>query len=690
MGGYSGAFIAHSMIYGLGILAWLVPVPFLTTSILNRKIPLSLSRMVGWTLLFLCLSLSSGSWIQSLQIDDVSFPSSGQLGIVLSDWSKRFLGPAGAISCVIFGILCSYNLITHRTITESLKGFFIYVVKIIKDKKQEIKAQAEIKAPIRSAEELTDETYTAPNFYNPSQEKITPDLNSVTTDDPKTMEISDLDTKEETSSNIYTPPSHTFFRQSAAMEPLTIEEKQEFEQTAKELVCALEDFLVKGKVSAIQPGPVVTVYEFEPLAGTKISKMTGLIDDIALALKVDSIFMHPVSGKRVVGIQVPNKKRQTVFLGDVIKSADFNESASPLTFAMGKTLKGSPYCGDLATMPHLLMAGQTGAGKSVAINSLLCSLIMKASPDQVRMILVDPKILELKVYEGIPHLMMPVITEPSRASLALKWATQEMDRRYRLMELTKVRQIAGFNSFWEKASTEKKAEIRGLSGDDNVTALPFIVIVIDELADLMLTAPKDVEGSIQRLAQKARASGIHLVLATQRPSVDVITGVIKANLPCRIAFKVFSRGDSRTILDSIGADKLLGKGDMLFLKPGQSRLERLQGAFLEDEEVVELVEEVKGNTSASYDDTAISWIDNELEKESQPSGGSESSLTEDAKWDEACWIAQKQGTVSASYLQRQLKIGYNRAARIVELMETQGLVGHSEGSKPRKWLRNET
>jgi S-DNA-T family DNA segregation ATPase FtsK/SpoIIIE len=430
------------------------------------------------------------------------------------------------------------------------------------------------------------------------------------------------------------------------------------------------------------------VYEFQPDAGVKQSRILGLIDDIALSLKVDSIFIHPVTGKRAMGIQVPNTKRESVLLGDILTSDVFEKSPSPLTFAMGKTINGTPFAADLTSMPHLLAAGATGTGKSVAINSLLCSIIMKSSPEDVRMILVDPKMLELSVYDGIPHLLMPVITEPDRASNALKWAANEMERRYKLMQHAQVRNIAGFNLFWDQADQEKKTHLRSLMNDDQIERLPYILLVIDELADLMLTAPKDVESSIQRLAQKARASGIHMVLATQRPSVDVITGVIKANLPCRLSFQVVSKHDSRTILDQIGSEKLLGKGDILLQRPGIGRLERLQGALVTDEEVLSLVAKVKELARSVYDERAMSWIDDELTKSQPDSSLVDGSLSIDSepKWDEAISIAKAHGAISASFLQRQLKIGYNRAARIVEAMEAQGLVAKADGVKPRKWI----
>ena len=483
----------------------------------------------------------------------------------------------------------------------------------------------------------------------------------------------------------YPSPSIASFK-SVGEKDIGQKQQRQAEETAERLLEVLKDFGVGGQVTGFLPGPVVTVYEFKPNAGIKLSKLTSLLDDLALALKVDSIFMSPVRGKNVIGIEIPNEIREMVYFGDVIKSPSFQATSEPLAFAIGKDLAGNPVWENLATMPHLLMAGQTGSGKSVAINSLICSLLMKGGPEEVRMILVDPKILELKVYEGIPHLLMPVITDPNRASKALKWATSEMDRRYHWMEFAKVRQISGFNEFWTKAPVATREALKERFPNDEIGILPYIVIVIDELADIMLTAPKDVENSIQRLAQKARACGIHLVLATQRPSVDVITGVIKANLPSRIAFKVFSRGDSRTILDANGADRLLGKGDLLYLKPG-ARLQRIQGAFLSDEEVVEFIDSIKQSSPSNYDQRAIAAIDTMDDKEEKTPKDYDG---DDPKWDEALDLAQSMGQISASYLQRSLKVGYNRAARMVEQMASMGLIGPADGAKPRPWLGTQT
>ncbi len=485
---------------------------------------------------------------------------------------------------------------------------------------------------------------------------------------------------------VYPQPSGAAFQisQSRSQDP---SRKTEYQKVAEELKKAFADFGVQGDIVGFQTGPVVTVYEYEPGPGIKLSKLTSLESDLALALKVDSVFIHPVSGKKVVGVQVPNSHPEMVMFGDLIHTHEFQNRTSPLTFAIGKNLNGEPVCEDLATMPHLLMAGQTGSGKSVAINTMLCSILMKASPDQVRLILVDPKVLELKVYEGIPHLLIPVITEPAMAQGALQWACAEMDRRYRIMEFAKIRNIQGFNAYWQSKSDLERVEIRKQCDLPQLAELPYLVIVIDELADLMLTGSKDVESSIQRLAQKARACGIHLVLATQRPSVDVITGVIKANLPSRIAFKVFSRTDARTILDTMGAERLIGKGDMLYLRTGSTKLDRIQGAFVSDKEVNDFIQSIKNQSPTLYDEEAIAWINQSKPAQKEPFGnGYDMDGSLDEFWRESCQIAQTQGAVSASFLQRQLKIGYNRAARIVETMESMGLVTKADGVKPRKWL----
>lgn len=675
LGGLSGAYLAGGLFYFLGISAFFIPIAcfYMAFSYLKKTdYSISPARFLGWMLIITGFSSMLTRIFSTIYFEGIEFPICGRLGELSFYFASSSFGKLGHDLLSSAAAYTGLLLVRQKAIL--LSG--IKLPKLFKFKKT-------FSFPTKSGKNSLDAKKSIPVKSIEVTKPIPIKSVAVTKEETLKPEASELPVKQH-----YTPPPVGVFKSQTNQQIPSKDRQKEFEKTAARLVEILGDFHVEGEMIGIQPGPVVTVYEFQPKAGTKLTKITGLMDDIALALKVDSIFIHPVSGSPALGIQVPNQKRQIVYLGDILKSSSFQDACSPLSFAMGQSLRGDAICEDLAAMPHLLTAGQTGSGKSVAINSLLCSIILKASPEQVRMILVDPKILELKIYEGIPHLLMPVITEATRASLALKWACYEMDRRYQLMEMVRVRHISGFNQYWRKAAQHEKDQLAERAEQEKLSELPYIVIVIDELADLMLTAPKDVEASIQRLAQKARACGIHLVLATQRPSVDVITGVIKANLPCRIAFKVFSRADSRTILDSIGAEKLLGKGDMLFLKPGSSKLERIQGAFLADEEVVDMMANIQSDATPEYDEDAIAWIEEELSK-----GNHSLALSidgddagEDPKWDEAISIAQKNGTISASYLQRSLKIGYNRAARIVESMEQQSLVAKADGSKPRKWL----
>jgi DNA segregation ATPase FtsK/SpoIIIE, S-DNA-T family len=686
-GGVFGSYLAGGSFYFLGLGSYMFAMPFLTAAFnLLRKDPntTSISRWSGWLLLLLAVTAFFGINTPDITVRGIPLPSMGMVGSYLAKSLTANLGSVGVNVFIATVAIMALILLTQMRVSSALASLMAkirWVPSQIFDliPTKEHKADGVIAEPaIKISEPVI--AMREPVAAMPVKQI---ELRGFVEDLEEHVEVAQAPAAR--GETPYIPPSATLFRMSEEAGKLSAERRAEYEKTAGNLVKAFQDFAIEGKIIAIQPGPVVTVYEYEPEKGVKLSKITSLIDDIALAMKVDSIFIHPVSGKRAVGVEIPNKQREVVYLGDIFKSEQFENSESPLTFAMGKSLKGEPVCADLTAMPHLLVAGQTGSGKSVAINALLCSIILKASPEDVRMILVDPKILELKVYEDIPHLYMPVITEPLKAAQALKWAVMEMDRRYKLMELAKVRHITGFNKFWLTATPKQKKEIQEYVNEETIDKLPYLIIVIDELADLMLTAPKEIESLIQRLAQKARASGIHLVLATQRPSVDVITGVIKANLPSRLAFKVFSRADSRTILDCMGADKLLGKGDMLYLKPG-SKPERIQGAFLDDHEVINLVEQLKKNHPPRYDEKSISWIEEGLQAstDSEPAYGDDSS--DDPKWNDAMEIGQTHGIVSASFLQRHLKIGYNRAARIVEGMEAKGFVEKANGSKPRRWL----
>ncbi|MBW2598858.1 MAG: DNA translocase FtsK 4TM domain-containing protein [Deltaproteobacteria bacterium] len=445
----------------------------------------------------------------------------------------------------------------------------------------------------------------------------------------------------------------------------------------------LADFGVEGNITEVKPGPVVTMYELEPAAGVKINKITNLSDDLALALKAQSIrILAPIPGKAAIGVEIPNQEREPVYLRDILESEEFLESKYKLPIALGKNITGRTVIADLTRMPHLLIAGTTGSGKSVSLNAMICSILFKATPDEVKFIMIDPKRLELSGYEGIPHLLHPVVVNPKEASKALQWTVDEMERRYAVIAELGVKSIERYNRLVEKEQNEARKQMSGVSGEEAGIApekLPYIIVVIDELADLMMVAQRNVETSLARLAQMARAAGIHLILATQRPSVDVITGIIKANFPTRISFQVSSKVDSRTILDQLGAERLLGAGDMLFVPPGTSKLVRIHGAFVSDREITKIVSFIAKQGKPSYDES-ISRYNPESQERSKT--GEEF----DEKYDEAVELVTDLGQASISLVQRYMKIGYNRAARIVEKMEAEGVVGPSDGAKPRKVL----
>jgi DNA segregation ATPase FtsK/SpoIIIE, S-DNA-T family len=445
---------------------------------------------------------------------------------------------------------------------------------------------------------------------------------------------------------------------------------------ATKLAEKCREFNVTGQIKFICPGPVVTTYEFKPDPGVKYSRVTGLVDDLCLALKAESIRIDRMPGKPHVGIEVPNPRRETIFLREVIESRAFRESTSKLTIALGKTIDGLNYVSDLARMPHLLIAGTTGSGKSVGVNSLLLSILYRARPDEVKLILIDPKRLELGLYEDIPHLATPIIVDPKPAARALRWAVGEMERRYKELAGWGVRNIDGYNAERERRNTVKDYDESG----EPWTRMPFIVIIIDELADLMMTSGHEVEDSITRLAQMARAVGIHLVLATQRPSVDVITGLIKANFPSRISYRVSSKIDSRTILDTNGAEHLLGRGDMLFLPPGSSRLLRVHGAFVDETEINKVVSHIKSQWEPDYDETIT-------QSDEEAMGLEDLDGERDELFEDALRICVDMKRASTSVLQRRLRIGYGRAAALLDQMEHEGLIGKADGARPRPVLQ---
>jgi S-DNA-T family DNA segregation ATPase FtsK/SpoIIIE len=520
-------------------------------------------------------------------------------------------------------------------------------------------------------------------------------------------------------SGTYSPPEITLLAQGQPAEGGEADE--DLVKKSRQIEGKLKDFGILGRVTEVHPGPVITLFEFEPAAGVKVGRIAALSDDLSMTLRAVSVrIVAPIPGKGTVGIEVPNVNREVVRLRDVLESQECVRATSSLTIGLGKDTYGNAVVADIARMPHLLIAGATGTGKSVCINAILLSLLYRATPAELGLIMIDPKILELSVYDGIPHLRVPVVTVPKQAKAVLEWAVHEMHRRYRLMQKLGVRSIDAYNRVVrgeddgegeEKKTLSEEIEIElteahvvdgsvaGESGSEGegeseneeistpgeqLIQMPKIVIVIDELADLMLTVGREVEDLITRLAQKARAAGIHLIVATQRPSVDVITGLIKANFPARLSFQVSSRVDSRTIIDGSGAEKLLGQGDMLFMPPGVGSLRRVHGAFVADAEVKRVVAQLKKDCKPVYDAFIQELCDKAMKEEPEDGQGEGGSDEHDDLYDQAVRIVLEKGKASTSLIQRHLRIGYNRAARIIEMMEREGLVGPADGAKPRE------
>jgi len=517
------------------------------------------------------------------------------------------------------------------------------------------------------------ESYFQKSEAKPKKEKTTKDIlqepkisNSIpSVNEPVRME----ETEEEDQDFRVTPVSSGEYRLpgiglldkvDAAGNEVALEH---YYTVSKMLENKLRDFGISGKVEGISPGPVVTTYEFAPAPGIKITRIVSLADDLAMGLKAESVrIVGSIPGKAALGIEIPNPQREIVYIRDILSSETFKNSTSKLTLGLGKDVVGQPVVADLAKMPHLLIAGATGSGKSVGINSIICSILFKSTPDEVRFLLIDPKRIELSGYEDIPHLLHPVVVDPKMANRALQWAVREMERRYMLLDEMRVKSFASYNQVAEEK-------------------LPLIVIVVDELADLMMISSREVEESIARLAQMARAAGMHLILATQRPSVDVLTGLIKANFPTRISFKVFSKVDSRTILDMSGAEQLLGDGDSLFLPPGKARMQRIHGSYISEKETERVIEFLKEQGTARYDESVLVAVE---EDSGDYNGIGEDDY--DEKYDEAVALVCETGQASISMVQRRLRVGYNRAARMIEIMEKEGIVGPGDGSKPREVL----
>ncbi|MGC2305144.1 DNA translocase FtsK [Candidatus Binatus sp.] len=675
LGGPVGAAIAAMLAGLIGYQSYtaMILVAWLAQRVWTGASVVTVAREIGGgVLLILALASASALW----DLHDIRM--GGEVGASIATLLNDSINVAGGLIVVALGFICGLALMLKRAPTELLAG----IAGKIRPRRDDFELADVARAPFSLSE--GDEVETDSESVNGK---------------PSPLKVRLLDIREKRDKAAASKP-----RQKGAFklppqslldlppaEHAQVDEGQ-LERSARVLEQKLADFGVEGRVVEVQPGPVVTMYKFEPGSGIKVSQIVNLADDLSMALRAAAVRIQaPVPGEAVVGIEVPNKKRERVFLREILEADEFSSTQSQLTIALGKDIAGRPVAADLAKMPHLLIAGATGTGKSVSLHTMIASILFNATADDVRLILVDPKMLELSVYENIPHLLVPVVVDPQKAASALLWATQEMEGRYLRMRELGVRNIDGYNQALASGTSLTQLKMAGQSApasdDPNQPAvgaiehrkLPKIVIVIDELADLLLSEGKTVERDITRLAQKARAAGIHLILATQRPSVDVITGLIKANLPARISLQVTSRVDSRTILDSIGAERLLGAGDMLFMPPGSAKLRRLHGPFVGEHEIRKLTDFLREQGAPEY---RMEILDTKPPGEDGGDGlGGE---VQDEMYDEAVRIVMETNQASISMIQRRLRIGYNRAARMVEQMEREGIVMPADGAKPRE------
>ncbi len=734
--GAFGAFLAESSFQVIGYASFLIPLVLLVAGyhyFWCRSLAAGYTKTIGALVLLLCVSALLALALGAPRTDDTSVPAGGHLGTVLSEFAvQNFNRTGGAIVILSLGLL-GFVLTTQVSLSALTAAGVdkvrarvrasIDAMKARRERKRrddqrrdvvakhlgreataddlqalearnrgrlDARAAAPVAAapapapPVRRERKPGSASDTAASVagVGVAPARVVKDMPPVRSKPPVNVPTpaslqeheSELKAPAERKSGAYTLPP------LALLDPAQAERKvdeRELMDSARQLEDKCREFSVEGNVVQILPGPVVTTYEFKPDAGVKYSKITGLSEDLSLAMRAESVLIDRIPGKSTVGIQIPNPVRESISLRELLESEPYRKSSSKLAIALGKTIHGEPYVSDLATMPHLLIAGSTGTGKSVGLNAMLTSILYRSTAEQVRFIMIDPKRLELGMYEDIPHLLTPVVVEPKLAANALRWAVREMEERYKTLAAFGVRNIEQFNRNLKASIDAGDVRTDSKTGEP-IKPLPFIVVVIDELADLMMVASNEVEQSICRLAQMARAVGIHLILATQRPSVDVITGLIKANMPSRISFRVSSKVDSRTILDANGAEQLLGKGDMLFLPPATSRVMRLHGAYISEQESARLASFLRKQGQPSYDRS----VTDEEKSGDAIAGGFE----KDDLYDEAARIVVSSSQASISYLQRRLRIGFSRAARLVDMMEAEGLVSNGQGGKAREVL----
>jgi S-DNA-T family DNA segregation ATPase FtsK/SpoIIIE len=716
LGGRLGAQVADLFFSGFGLASYLIPLALLYmayTLFRFKEIRLRSYKLMASFGLIFSLSTLFAFFRDTTSLFGQQVATGGAVGKLTCNLLKSTVGATGAM-LLLLPLLAASIMILSKFSFVLFAGWWL---ENFKNKWAAWQERRALNRKEQQREKAKQEGMPAASPSGPIIKPAVPPLpilNTFKKEKEKKKEVAKTAAVQETfafikaDGDFKTPPFSLLDTPPATEKKL---DRDTLTMNARLLEKKLKDYGIDGEVVEICPGPVITMYEFSPAPGIKISRIAGLSDDLTMALQAMSIrIVAPIPGKGVVGIEVPNRDRDMVFLSEIFNVEEFHHNKMKLPLALGKDIAGIPVVTDLAKAPHLLVAGSTGSGKSVSINTMILSLLYMFEPRDVRMIMVDPKMLEFSMYEGIPHLLLPVVTEPKKASLALKWAVNEMERRYKLLSDKGVRNIDSYNKklageeleLEEMNSSVPEDEIimeleeiieeeGGEVLDDPIpfvtddteilehVHLPYIVVIVDELADLMMVAGREVEEHIARLAQKARASGIHLILATQRPSVDVITGLIKANLPSRISFQVTSKVDSRTILDCNGAESLLGAGDMLYMPPGTSRLQRIHGAFVSDAEVQRVVDFLKKQGKPVYEKSILEM------KDTDEKGGSGDEEEQDERWEDALRVVAETKQASISMVQRRLRIGYNRAARIIEMMESEGMVAPSDGtSKPRE------
>ena len=698
--GRVGAFLSELSLQWFGYASYLLPVLIGAVGwhyFWCRQPDAAYTKVVGVALFFGCASTFMSLIFGTSQLDGKTFHAGGWIGTSLGAAMSEYLNRTGSIIVLLTLIALSAILSTQFSFgrlfaqasresrglwMRSASAMRVKIERFRKDRERRKVTAKHAKKAARAARAAEAETRAADaKAGTPVATEAKPKAPAsppVVARKPIAVEPSlplpdpvPVKAAAPRRDGIYTLPPSSLLDAAKAEQKI---DERELMDSARQLEDKCREFAVEGQVAQIHPGPVVTTFEFKPDAGVKYSKITGLADDLCLAMQADSVLIDRIPGKSTVGIQIPNPNRESISLRELLESDTFQRSSSKLTLALGKTIHGEPCLADLATMPHLLIAGSTGSGKSVGVNAMLTSILYRATPHDVRMILIDPKRLELGMYEEIPHLLTPVVVDPKKAANALRWAVREMEERYKTLAAEGVRNIEQYNRNMRLVLAESGAA----NDPDAPKPLPFVVVVIDELADLMMVASNEVEESICRLAQMARAVGIHLILATQRPSVDVVTGLIKANLPSRISFRLSSKTDSRTILDSNGAEQLLGKGDMLFLPPASSRCIRLHSPYISEQESARLASFLRKQGSPVFDDSITA------EDETVGPGGI--TFEKDDLYEEAARIVVGTGQASISHLQRKLRIGFSRAARLVDMMESEGLVSQGAGGKPREVL----